>query len=830
MRSFRPATLLLISALAACGGSDNPVPSGGGDALLPGRPVSDADFRDLPPEVAMDAGSDGDGAIDGGDAADAGDDGAADGADGGDGGDAPAALRVMITVLSPAHFGVAPAAQKFTPEVDVLVDSPMGAASDAVKDVTAEVLDRTTRKMVVSGKLNQVGFRAVAETTQLIYNYADTPIDIASVPSGNYDLVVTVTTNGGAEFEAFRPFQIDAGPVIVINSPIKDKAYKGSAPIDVTVSDDYFAPVSDVQMKVGQTAIQFAGPGGASGHQYTATLDFASFIPALEGEQILTVRGKNKNGTESVLVRKFISDSKGPVFAEAKPKDGDLVGNVINISVEVTDPAGVLGSSVVAVFANGPGTEYTIPLRPPAAGDTKPLYSAVFDTRLLPFGENALFPTLSFRASDNLGNEALLTNVVWLDNKPPLADLDPPDMRIWGKTDSGSYGCSWPFDPVGNDAADDGEIVPQIVDIRARIEDQGNDPLSGAPNYIPIASVETAQLLVLDDISQPLLVNTNPVPVGSRKADNFCDAINPLLVPTTRPMTGSDALLVTLTSIPAAGLPNLTNGSHDLTIGDDRIPGGLDWACRGGDNAKWPDSFCEVSRTGPKARYGRDPILGRWLVHSDSITVFLGYAGGGSTTKMPSIWTIPKQDAGPANPLCGGTQLDTLANFVSDGWACLALFSSDKLGNKQVSRPMRLCVDKDADGKECPHKPIASVVSGTPIAVETVADHGLATGDDVRVSGITLMAMVNGPWKVTVTGPRTFTLDNSYIPTGAPVTAWTRPNPTASNPFVGGHVVRTRDLPNCTGTVTAATPAVVVDGTKSCDPWRLYQRGEMRAY
>ena len=200
-------------------------------------------------------------------------------------------------------------------------------------------------------------------------------------------------------------------------------------------------------------------------------------MPALEGEQILTVRAKNKNGTESVVVRKFVSDSQGPVFQDAMPMDGQLIGNVIPISVRLTDPAGVLASSVVAVFANGPGTEYAIPLRAPLDGDPNAAYTAVFDTRLLPFGENALFPTLSFRASDSLGNESLLTNVVWLDNRPPLAELDPPDMRIWAKTDTGRYGCSWPFDPVGNDAADDGEIVPQIVNVRARIEDQGNSPL-----------------------------------------------------------------------------------------------------------------------------------------------------------------------------------------------------------------------------------------------------------------------------------------------------------------------------------------------------------------
>jgi hypothetical protein len=824
MRQLLPWISGLLLLGLGCGQDDNVpgalVPTGDG-SRPPVRTVSDADFRDPDHDASAD-GSDQD-------AAEPGADGAGDGQSSGDGGDA-AKLTVQVNIVSPMPAGVVPALLKFTPVVDVVVQAPAANAGDSLMDVLAEVMDRTTRKVVAMTKLNQVGFHAVPETTALVYNFAETPIDLATAPSGNYDLVVTVSTTGGGSWKSTQPFQIDAGPAIRITSPIKDKPYKGSAPIDVTITDDYFGPVSGVQMKLGQSAIAFAGPGGGAGDQYTATLDFASFMPELEGEQILTVRAKNKNGTESVLVRKFVSDKLGPTFMNAKPKDGDLVGNVITISVGLSDPAGVLASSVVAVFANGPGTEYTIPLRAPVDGDPSPVYSAVFDTRLLPFGENALFPTLSFRASDSLGNESLLSNVVWLDNKPPLSELDPPDLRIYQKTDSGRLACSWSFDPVGNDAADDGEIVPQIVNIRARIEDQGNDPLSGQPKYIPIAAVDTAQLLVLDDISQPLVVNTNATAVGNRKADNFCDAVNPALVPTTRPMTASDALAITLTPIPPAGAADLTNYQNYEKVGDDRVAGGDDEFCPDGDNAKQPDAVCEVSRTGPKARWLHGGSAG-WLPHQDVMTLALGYAAGGATGRLSSIWTLPKQEAGINNVLCGGTQLDTLANFVSDGWACLAILSTDKLGNKQVSRPFRLCVDKDGDGKECPHKPIGRVYDGTPLVVETVADHGYATGDEVKVSGITMIAVVNGTWKINVLDSRRFSLNGSRTAPIDPGGDWVRRTPKPGrDPFVPGFVVRSTDLPNCTGTVTSMTPNLVVDNTKTCAPWRLYQAGEVRSY
>jgi hypothetical protein len=524
-----------------------------------------------------------------------------------------------------------------------------------------------------------------------------------------------------------------------------------------------------------------------------------------------------------VVTRRFVSDSKGPTIASATPKDGDMAGNVITIAADVTDPAGVLSSSVVAVFANGPGTEYTVPLNPPPPGAERPTYSALFDTRLLPFGQNALYPTLSFRASDSLGNESLLTNVIWLDNHPPLAELDPPDIRLHT-----NMGCSWWFDPVGPDVVDDGDIVPQIADLRARIQDQGNEPLSGMPNYIPISGIDVAQLLVLDDISQPLLVNTNPVPRGNRKADTNCDAINPMLAPTTRPMTARDALVITMTPIAPAGSADFTKVSlpppafQAIIVGDQS-------SCLGYVGGRASDPICAATWNLAKARWKIWREAETMLIepHSHALPIYIGYAGS-----LPAIWTIPKQEAGSLNPLCGGTQFDALANFVNDGWACVAVFASDKLGNKQVSRPLRMCVDKDGDGKECPHREIARVSNGSPLTVETVADHGYSTGDKVRISGVQpMIATVNGPWTITVTGARSFTLNGSTgEPAGYGFGDWIRPARSPSRPteFIPGHAMRMSDVPDCTGTQTADPPMTMVDRT-ACVPWRTYAEGEERA-
>jgi hypothetical protein len=68
------------------------------------------------------------------------------------------------------------------------------------------------------------------------------------------------------------------------------------------------------------------------------------------------------------------------------------------------------------------------------------------------------------------------------------------------------------------------------------------------------------------------------------------------------------------------------------------------------------------------------------------MTYSLGYS---VQLGLPSIWTIP--------PIvnnwlqCAGRQFDA-SNNLHDGWACVAVVASDKLGNKQVSRPIRICV------------------------------------------------------------------------------------------------------------------------------------------
>jgi hypothetical protein len=594
--------------------------------------------------------------------------------------------------------------------------------------------------------------------------------------------------------EASIDVQIDAGPTIRIDAPGDRKSFRGSAAVDLTVSDFVFGPVQDVQVTIGQVPLALNGPSATG--QYTGTIDFAKFDPPLEGEQLITVRARNRNGTGAIAVRRFVSDNKGPTITNTIPKTGDLMGRVVTISAEIEDPAGVLDSSVRVVVAHG-NNNYEFPLVPPAPGAMSKAYTYLFDTSKLPI--NALFPSITFRASDVLGNESSVGYLVSLDNMPPLSDLDPPqNFRSANRVD-GRLICSWPLDPVGPDAVDDGDRVAQLFDIRARIEDQGNDPRSGGADFVPIATVTAADLLIMDDTSRALVVDSRrradgPVAEEGRKEDpdGYCDEVNPALTISASPAASPDVLLITMAPINPTGTPDDTF--------DARLVGG---ACGPGSATKIPDPVCSTTYNHSKSD------LADGHPHRTNQSVWIKYAG-----MLPSIWTIPPVVEDGLQ--CGGRQFDALANNLKDGWACVAVRATDRLGNQQVSRVLRVCIDHDGKGNECPHRELASVTGGSPMVVRTKEPHGLATGDVVLVSDVFPQTRANGRWAVTVVDQVTFSLNGS--------TGYSEIEDAAN----AGLFVKASELPDCTGTVTAAGPPATVDKNRPCRPWRLYPDVEWR--
>ena len=814
---FFPSTLFgALLVLAGCDKGTTPVtppPWSPGDAGVPGRTVKvdaapEASVRDA--WVSVESGddvpmvTDVPATMDGGEDASS-TDGALEAGDG-------SALSPLITVtvdpaslVPPADGGVpailiVPATYGPKPVVTVTVVSISGdSRADDVASVMASLNNSVTGVPAASVKLARSDTDSVPESNTARFIFSGVPLDLSKVATGAYDLVVTATTVGGDSASTKVALWVDTGPVVEVKSPTEGGFYKGSAAVEVAATQVKYA-ITLVTMALGQgdaVPLMPTVPG-----TYKGNIDFNSFSPPLEGDQLATFRAYDENGVETVVARHFVSDDTGPSISATVPALGAMIGGVTKISATVEDKeasgkngSGVDQSSVVAVVGNGDHT-FEVALVKQPSGE----YSNLFDTTKLP--SYTLYPTISFRARDVLGNESTVGYELSLDNTPPVIDLDPPNVRLVRKDGT----CSWAFDPVGPDAVDDGSLVNQFFDVRVRAEDRGNTPLVGSVDFVLIAGVDQSkvQLFLLSNTRRPLVVDTSDPP------DGLCDDVNPDLVPTTKPQTENDAQVVNMLSLSP-------NASADFSP----EPGSF---CAGTDSPPAFDSFCGTTGNESKAQYPSDNSVDL-VAHCDSMTAVVSY----SVDKLSSIYTI-----GPIvgdGLECAGRQFDA-SNNLKDGWVCLAVTASDKQGNRQVSRPIRICVVATQSSTACSEfKPLSGIVFSDPIEIQTAVPlvgpggAALQTNDEVIVSDVIGIRAtgVNGRWRVTPldgTGTR-FSLQGARPLGGG-----------AASVLAKGVVVPVAAMPDCTGTVIkAGTDAglPVVDSTKPCKPWRSFPRGEYHA-
>ena len=645
---------------------------------------------------------------------------------GGDSKDGPS-LTPIITVtvekeslIPPADGGVpsvliVPASYGPKPVVTVVVVSQSGdPRTDDVSSVTASLNDPVADKPVASLRLAKSDSDTVPESDTTHFIFSGVPLDLSKLATGEYRLVFTATTVGGASASSTElSLWVDTGPTLVVNLPSEKGYYKGSAPVEVSAVQTKFA-VNLVTMALGQGSpvpLTQTSKGVFKGN-----IDFNSFVPPLEGDQLATFRATNENGTQTVVLRHFVSDNVGPAIKDTAPVLGAMIGSVITIKATVDDPAGVDSSSVVAVVGNG-DQNFEVKLVPLAVGGN--VYSSLFDTTKLP--SYALYPTISFRARDVLGNESTVSYMLSLDNMPPTIDLDPPNVRIL-KQENGKWVCSWSFDPVGPDAVDDGSLVTQLFDVRARIEDNGNAPLTGRPDFVLIGGVDpaTVQVFILSNTVRPLVVDTSDPPNG------YCDDINPELVPTSKPQTDMDAQVLDMVALSPGGAADFSPEP------------GVSCSASSGDP---PGSYCPTTWNPSKTQWDD-----KGRAHSDTMTIAMSYSAN-----LPSIYTL-----GPVvgdKLQCAGRQFDA-SNNLKNGWACLAVKAADKLGNVQVSRPIRVCVMATPSTTDCTEfKPLVRVIPSDPLEIRTSAPllgpgGPLQAGDEVAVSGVLSLAEVNRVWKV----------------------------------------------------------------------------------
>ena len=375
----------------------------------------------------------------------------------------------------------------------------------------------------------------MAETGKLVP--ADGDLDTgrislaADLPTGTYTLWVTATTSGGGTGKQSVNFTVDSGPSITITAPVEGGSYRTGLVVEVKVSglDPANPPTATVgPLNVALTAVD----DPATTYRGQVTFDYDPNRLPLTGPQLLTVTATSAGGkrVEEQLI--FIVDNTGPVITATTPAPGQMVGGITNISALVQDSAGILDSSVVAII--GDDTERRCSsCRSSRAAPA--VYGVLFDTVRLtgckPIRRRPdlciVFPTISFRASDQVGNETVLGYDFSVDNIAPVADLDPPDVRDTQARRRAALLArlrSAGRRHLAGDMPNDGKVVPQVFDLRARVAGRRQPrrrPQARSRSRWSIPT--TPSVYILDDTSQPLVVDTD--------GDGTCDAINPLAHP-----------------------------------------------------------------------------------------------------------------------------------------------------------------------------------------------------------------------------------------------------------------------------------------------------------
>ncbi len=547
------------------------------------------------------------------------------------------------------------------------VDDPDGPEITILKPVSGQIVtgnqmtvEARIRKTISSVDPNSV-FAYVTEATQ--HPLSRQPggddtykgiVDISSIGNGPAVVVVTASDLQGRTSSAEMVFERDLGPEILFFSPQDGDRYVSSAPLNIEVRDEDGVEVDSVTAFVGDKKLDLVEEDRDNENNpplwinYGFEIVFDDFSPPLRGSQMINVDARNTNNTKSSASVTFVIDREGPQITILTPEPGQLVGGIMNIEVSVSDPAGVLASSVVAVLG-GDNISKTIVLHP--AGS---YYVGAFDTRIFP--SNFIFPSISVRAADTLGNENEVGYLLALDNQPPVLSLDPPEnFRMAVKNSVQQWECSWEFDPVGSDAANSGETVPQVFWLRARIEDKGNHAPGLVQHRLALVDYSSVKLYILQDTANhPLVIDDN--------GDGYCNEMNPLLIPTTSPTESDEVLVLNMSPISPAG-------KADFTFEPDAdLPDACDLT---GFESEKPNDLCSVT----------------------TMTTAIHYT---SDSQEPAIYSLPPVSSGDSM-FCSGNQFDALANNIEDGWTCAAVRAVDRLGNVGISEPLPICIDSQWD-------------------------------------------------------------------------------------------------------------------------------------
>lgn len=470
-------------------------------------------------------------------------------------------------------------------------------------------------------------------------------------------------------------YNYDAGALITILEP-GARFYRGSTAVVIQATTDTTklagvagsdTKVKSVTATVGALNVKLdCDKKDPNSWVCTGLVDFGdmAFTQRPRGVQLMHVAAVDNNGSATSAERVFLVDEEGPKIVPITPLPGQIVGGVVVMEYKITDPAGVDPDSVLGVWL-GEGTKKELFQVNLLFDRGSGAYIARFDTGRLPEPKALVYPHISIRAQDFLGNQSSLGYQVSLDNTPPVMTVNPQDTKTQVATadmmTKTGFKCSKTFNALGDDPnlASDGAVLNQVVSIRARVTDRPN-VADGEESPLPIGTdPATVDLLIapitLDGKSPPLIVDDD--------GRGTCNNLNPNLQPVSALNGSNQAVLLHMSPVMSTGVPVYSTEGFNKDIFKGAV------AC---DKPSMPEAMAP-------------PALCPVLVNYDP----------NYTYAIPGeIFTIGPVSGGQ----CLGIQLDTLnvlgMNMKFEGAFCIAVRAADAAGNKNVSRPIRVCIER----------------------------------------------------------------------------------------------------------------------------------------
>jgi hypothetical protein len=458
---------------------------------------------------------------------------------------------------------------------------------------------------------------------------------------------------------------VDHGPTIVPVQPEQGSAHPliGIMPVEFTVApatlsdDDPGAAVTGVSLFVA--GVEYKAPDLVEDAQkpgtWRAQVNFKDGThfkdPPTEHTSIHIEATNARQPTAVTAVDDYpiVVDGKGPDIAYVSPAPNAAVHGETVITFTAKDTGAGLDIDTLKLTVTGKPEEKFDATKDSVWTRNGETFTYRFDALSLQVKSQI---TVSIRASDLAGNPTDgVTLLIYKDDLPPIVDLDPGMARAEVLAQKE---CSGVFDPLASALNDKDQSALAANLFRVLVYEQSNYE-SGQPfQYFAGADPSTARLYVQPDPSQDFLVDK----VGN---DGICDDI-----------AREDFPYQSITPVKPGGQLN-------YTLGDSGSDPQMGTECVGKASGTPAPGLCN-NKTSDMTY-----VVKHRIVTGGDEPVVYGLGALNEPECTGSRWSLSNVTSKTVN--------GNLVSLSPDGWICLAARVSDKLGNKGISRPFRLCFD-----------------------------------------------------------------------------------------------------------------------------------------